>query len=113
MSVRYIIKFLEKNKNKSFFTNLKKYYDLSFEGKCKVVSSFLTHLFINREGLRSKKDLLDNEKVVSEVLSILNSLVLYKEDNFGVWLKKVLERSERGCKKSRGGGKSEDDKSNN
>jgi hypothetical protein len=79
----YIEKFIEKNKNKSFTSNLMKYSELDYHGKAKVISSFLTHLLIDAEHGE------ENEAYVVEVLSILNSYILYKEDRFLSWLEKA------------------------
>jgi plasmid replication initiation protein len=77
----YIEKFIEKNKNKSFVSNLMKYSELNYHGKAKVISSFLTHLLISAE----LGD--ENESYQIEVMSILNSYILYKQDRFLEWLK--------------------------
>ena len=84
----YIEKFLEKNDGKPFIFNLKNYTELSFWGKCKVVSSFLTHLYIDAEQCEvvSKEDFDENIKMQTELLSILTELTLYKIDNFIEWL---------------------------
>jgi hypothetical protein len=81
--MKYIERFIEKNKHKSFVTNLVKYSNLNFWGKAKVISSFLTHLLIDAEQGE------DNEKYVIDLLSIQNKYILYKQDEFLDWLDKV------------------------
>jgi len=97
---RYIIKFLNDNKNKSFLKNLKKYIRLNYYDRCKVISSFLTHLFISRAGIVNKKEMEENENLIVEVLSILNNIVLCKEDKFLEWfLKKIKKYDSKNNKK--------------
>ena len=76
MPYNYLEDFLEDHKTKPFVTNLQKYNSLDFYGKCKVVSSYLTHLFIDAQHGK------DNQEFISEAVSILNEMVFYKVDNF-------------------------------
>ena len=84
----YIENFLERNKDKSFISNLNKYFELNHYGKCKVISSFLTHLFIDAEQFEnSDLEIFDeNLKTQQEIISILNEMVLYRIDNFIEWI---------------------------
>jgi hypothetical protein len=93
--LNYLADFLERNKTKSFITNLEKYLNLSYFGKCKVVSSFLTHLCIDAETLqtRTQNDIEENTRLITEILSILNELILYKIDNFIEWITNELNRN--------------------
>ena len=80
----YIIDFLERNKNKPFITNLKKYSELTFNGRLKCISSLLTHIFIDSENG------IDNQNMQEEILSILMNMVLYKQENFLRWLEEKI-----------------------
>ncbi len=86
----YLEDFLEKNKSKPFFTNLKKYDSLNFYGKAKIVSSFLTNLFIDAEGDISKEDLIINMKFQEELVIILKDIILFRNDEFTNWLRSKL-----------------------
>ena len=85
MQYNYLESFIESNKTKSFVTNLQKYTELDFYGRAKTVSSFLTHLLISQEHGQ------DNADYVQQVLSLLNEMILYKQDNFLNWLESNLK----------------------
>jgi hypothetical protein len=72
----YVEDFLERNEHKSFIANLKKYDNLLYLQKMKVVSSFLTHLIIDQENG------IDNTNIIEEVLSILHEMIMYRTDHF-------------------------------
>lgn len=82
--MKYIEDFLERNKDKPFVTNLKRYTFLNKYGKRKCVSSFLTHLIID-----SENDIV-NDSYQEELLSILTNMILYNTDNFIDWLKEKV-----------------------
>jgi hypothetical protein len=84
--IMYLEDFIEKNKRKPFVTNLKKYNSLNFFGRAKIVSSFLTNLFIDAEGNIENSDLVANEKLQKELVMILNNIILFKNDEFLSWL---------------------------
>lgn len=88
--MRYIEHFIENNKNKSFITNLNKYFDLCYYGRCKVISSFLTHLFIDAEHLTNEDNIVINKKYQEELVSILNEMIFYKIDNFTTWINTII-----------------------
>ena len=94
--MNYLIEFLENNKNKSFITNLQKYNELNFYGKCKCLSSFLTHLFIDAELFFTENPTKFKENILlqEELLSLLNELVLYKNDKFVEWISNKLNSEE-------------------
>ena len=81
----YIEEFIERQSNKSFVTNLKKYNTLNWYGKMKCISSFMTHLIIDAENN------IENAGIQEEVLSILMKMVLYKEDSFIEWLQTKID----------------------
>jgi len=89
----YIEDFLERNKEKPFFTNLKKYNELGYYGKCKCINSLLTHLFIDAEQMNPNDvdKLKENNRLQIELISIMNKIVLYKIDEFFMWLSAELE----------------------
>jgi hypothetical protein len=85
----YIIAFIERNATKSFVSNLRKYVDLDVNGKKKVISSFLTHLFIDAENG------IDNVDQQKELVAILNEFIYYGIDNFLEWLEEnVVEEND-------------------
>jgi len=81
----YIEEFLNRNQTKPFFINLKKYSELSYEGKIKCLLSFFVHIMIDAEHK------IDNKNIQEELITILNNAILYKEDGFLDWLKFKLE----------------------
>ena len=85
----YIENFLEKNKNKPFFKNLKKYNNLDRYGKMKVISSFLTNLYIDADNLESEK-LYESENLQKELLTILSDMQYFNIDNFIQWIGEKL-----------------------
>lgn len=85
----YIEEFLEKNKHKPFFVNLKKYVELSRFGKMKVISSLLTNLYIDADGL-SGEVLMESEAMQKEILTILQDMQFFGIDNFIKWLGEKL-----------------------
>jgi hypothetical protein len=82
-------KFLEKNKNKPFFTNLKKYVNLNRYGKMKVISSFLTNLYIDAENLEAE-ELYESETLQKELLTILSDMQYFDIDAFINWIGEKL-----------------------
>ena len=87
----YIEKFLETNKHKPFFTNLKRYATLNDNEKCICVLSFLSNLFIDLDvSDLSDEDIKENETVRFELLSIVNKLILYKIDDFAIWFTNII-----------------------
>ena len=82
---KYLNDFLNRSKSRPFYTNLKRYSQLTYFQKLKVVSSFYTHLVID-----SEKN-IDNKEVREDILSILNKMELYKQDNFLEWLSSNLD----------------------
>lgn len=88
----YLLKFLDKNKEKSFTSILSKYNELNYYGKCKCLSSFLTHLFIDAEQLDITADELKYcIQLQEELLSLINELMLTKTDRFVIWLGAKLD----------------------
>jgi hypothetical protein len=75
----YMERFIERNKEKSFVTNLMKYSELDEYGKSKVLSSILTHLLIDAEHGE------DNSSYILDILGLLNKQILYKYDEFLPW----------------------------
>lgn len=80
----YISEFIERNEQKSFVTNLKKYNILTEEGKKKVISSFFTHLIIDAENG------VDNQTEQEDILGILCEITFYKQDKFLDWLQEKI-----------------------
>jgi hypothetical protein len=76
---------LNRNKTKPFFSNLKKYSELNEFGKIKCILSFFSHIVIDAE-----KN-IDNKNIQIELLTMLNEIILYKDDKFLDWLKTKLE----------------------
>ena len=83
--MNYVEMFLEENKAKPFVTNLEKYTELDYYGKAKVISSMLTHFFIDAEHGR------DNKAYIDELVSVLNEFVFYKLDNFLSWIEQKIK----------------------
>jgi hypothetical protein len=77
--------FFERNSNKPFFTNLKKYSELTDAGKTKCILSLFVHIVIDSENC------IDNMNIQEELLAILNKIILFKKDDFIMWLKSKLE----------------------
>jgi hypothetical protein len=88
----YFKDFIERNSTKPFITNLQKYSELSHYGKCKTVSTILTHLYIDAEQGNTKELFEQNFKMQEEILSILTELTIYKIDNFISWLTNELNK---------------------
>ena len=81
----YIKEFIERNRGKPFVKNLARYDKLNIYGRAKVVSSFLTHLIIDKEHGA------DNWGYIVELMSILNEIILYNLDDFVEWLESYLK----------------------
>lgn len=82
----YLENFLERNKEKPFVRNMQKYETLSKFDKLKTLSSLFTHLCIDAENG------VDNNQLLTDVLSLLNELTLYGQDNFLRWFESNLSQ---------------------
>jgi hypothetical protein len=85
MSVTNIDLFIEQNKHKPFVTNLKKYATLNILQKKKVISSFITNLYIDSE-ITDR----NNKAYLSELIAILAKFEETGTDEFLNWLDKSI-----------------------
>ncbi len=81
----YIEEFINANSDKPFVANLRKYADLDKWGRLKVISSMLTHIFIDAETTGR-----DNVAEQRDLIGILMDYVYYDNDTFLDWLEEQI-----------------------